>query len=79
MVATPNVEWVHMKRDKEIERIANIYRKYLNGPLGIGVMTHLKEGESFTISSQDERVSISKIEEKAVVKVLREKNQPEVI
>lgn len=57
-------------REQEIAKIAKMYSKYLNGPLGRGVMDHLKEGESFTIRSQNEMVEIIKREGKAVVKVL---------
>ncbi|MHA1864438.1 MAG: hypothetical protein ACTSWA_11770 [Candidatus Thorarchaeota archaeon] len=57
-------------REKEINKIAQMYLKYLNGPLGKGVMEHLKEGESFTIRSQDEMLRISKMQGKAVVRVL---------
>lgn len=54
------------EREKEIARIARMYSKYLNGPLGNGVMDHLKEGESFTI---DRVIEIQKLKGKAVVKV----------
>ena len=59
-------------REQELARIARMYSKYLNGPLGHGVMDHLKEGESFTIRSQDEILEIMKLKGKAVVKVLEE-------
>ena len=57
-------------REQEIAKIAKMYSKYLNGPLGHGVMDHLKEGESFTIRSQDEMLEIVKQKGKAVVKVI---------
>ncbi|MFW9925324.1 MAG: hypothetical protein ACFFDM_01010 [Candidatus Thorarchaeota archaeon] len=57
-------------REQELAKIAKMYTKYLNGPLGSGVMDHLKEGESFTIRSQDETLEIIKIQGKAVVKVI---------
>lgn len=57
-------------REQEIAKIAKMYTKYLNGPLGRGVMDHLKEGESFKIRSQNEMVEIIKREGKAVVKIL---------
>jgi len=57
-------------RDKEQERITKLYSKYLNGPLGIGVMSHLEEGESFTIKSEDEIVRISKQNGKAIVRII---------
>ncbi len=57
-------------REIEVNKIAQMYLKYLNGPLGRGVMGHLKEGESFTIRSHDEMLRISKLEGKAVVRVL---------
>lgn len=66
-------------REKEIGRKTELYYKYLNGPLGKGVMAHIKEGESFIIKSQDELVSISKQDGKAIVKVVRDKNQSETI
>ena len=57
-------------REEEIAKIARMYARYLNGPLGHGVMDHLKEGESFTIRSQDEMLEILKQKGKAIVKVL---------
>jgi len=57
-------------REQEIAKIAKMYARYLNGPLGHGVMDHLKEGESFTIRSQDEKLEIIKRKGKAVVKIL---------
>ena len=59
-------------REQEIAKIANMYTKYLNGPLGEGVMSHLKEGESFTIRSQKEMLKIIKQKGKAVVQILDE-------
>jgi len=59
-------------REQEIAKIANMYSRYLNGPLGRGVMDHLKEGESFTIKSQFEMLKIMKLNGKAVVKVVEE-------
>ena len=59
-------------REKEINKIAQMYLKYLNGPLGKGVMQHLKEGESFTIKAHDELLRISKAQGKAVVRILDE-------
>ena len=55
------------EREKDIARIARMYTKYLNGPLGSGVMDHLQEGESFTINKV---IEIHKQKGKAVVKVL---------
>ena len=57
-------------REQEIAKIAKMYTKYLNGPLGSGVMNHLQEGESFTIKSESKILEILKFEGKAVVKVL---------
>jgi len=62
-------------REKELSKIAQLYLNYLNGPLGKGVMVHLKEGESFTIRAHDELLRISKLQGKAAVRVLQE-NQP---
>lgn len=59
-------------REKEIDRIAQMYLKYLNGPLGRGVMDHLKEGESFTIRAHDELLWISKQKGRAIVQILKE-------
>jgi hypothetical protein len=59
-------------REQELAKLARMYSKYLNGPLGHGVMDHLKEGESFTIRSQNETLEIMKLEGKAIVKVLEE-------
>ena len=63
-------------REKEIDKITKMYSKYLNGPLGKGVMQHLKEGESFTIRSQDEFVRISKRQGKAVVRIIESDARP---
>ena len=60
-------------REQELAKLARMYSKYLNGPLGHGVMDHLGEGESFIIRSRDETLEIMKLEGKAVVKVLEEK------
>ncbi|TFG26987.1 hypothetical protein EU528_13545 [Candidatus Thorarchaeota archaeon] len=65
-------------REKEIHRIAQMYLKYLNGPLGKGVMEHLKEGESFTMRVHDELLRISKSEGKAQVRVLQEDHPSEL-
>lgn len=65
-------------REKELNKIAQLYLKYLNGPLGKGVMAHLKEGESFTIQAHNELLRISKLEGKATVRILQE-NQPSKI
>ena len=59
-------------REQEIAKIAKMYTRYLNGPLGHGVMDHLKEGESFTVRSQDEMLEIIKQKGKAVVKILED-------
>ena len=59
-------------REKEINRIAQMYLKYLNGPLGKGVMEHLKEGESFTIRAHDELLRISKSRGKVEFRILQE-------
>ncbi|MFW9964278.1 MAG: hypothetical protein ACFFCX_11980 [Candidatus Sifarchaeia archaeon] len=59
-------------REQEIAKIANMYSRYLNGPLGRGVMDHLKEGESFTIKSQFEVLEIMKLNGKAVVRVIEQ-------
>lgn len=62
-------------REREVNKIAQMYLKYLNGPLGGGVMEHLKEGESFTIRSQDEMLRISKLQGKAVVRVIQQERK----
>jgi hypothetical protein len=59
-------------REQEIAKIAKMYSRYLNGPLGHGVMDHLKEGESFTIRSHDEMLEIMKQKGKAIVKVIED-------
>jgi hypothetical protein len=58
------------EREKEITKIARMFTKYLNGPLGSGVMDHLQEGESFTIKPFDTILEIHKQQGKAVVKIL---------
>lgn len=59
-------------REKELNKITQLYLNYLNGPLGKGVMAHLKEGESFTIRAHDELLRISKLQGKATVRILQE-------
>ena len=61
-------------REKELDKITQLYLKYLNGPLGKGVMKHLKEGESFTIRAHDKLLRISKLRGKAKVNLLREES-----
>lgn len=63
-------------REKEIRKITQLYLTYLNGPLGKGVMAHLKEGESFTIRAHDELLRISKLQGKATVRILHQDSQP---
>ena len=57
-------------REKDISKIAKMYTKYLNGPLGNGVMDHLQEGESFTVKPYDKILEIHKQQGKAVVTVV---------
>jgi hypothetical protein len=59
--------------EKDVQRIAKQYMKYLNGPLGQNVMAHLKEGESCTIQAQDNMLRITRTEGKAVVQVIEPK------
>ncbi len=59
-------------REKELNKITQLYLNYLNGPLGKGVMAHLKEGESFTIRAHDELLRISKLQGQATVRILQE-------
>ena len=60
------------ERKYNIDRIIETYLKYLNGPLGKGVMEHLWEGASFTVRTNHELVEVSKYEGKAVVRVIDE-------
>jgi hypothetical protein len=62
------------EREYDIDRIIETYLKYLNGPLGKGVMEHLLEGASFTVRTNHELVQVSKYDGKAVVKVIDEKS-----
>jgi hypothetical protein len=62
------------EREYDIDRIIETYLKYLNGPLGKGVMEHLLEGASFTVRANHELVQVSKYDGKAVVKVIDEKS-----
>ncbi|MHA1909544.1 MAG: hypothetical protein ACW98Y_19755 [Candidatus Thorarchaeota archaeon] len=57
------------KRKKETERMAKLYMEYLNGPFGKKVLIKLKEGESFSLHSQDEIMKVTKERGKAVVRV----------
>ena len=52
-----------------MERMAKIYMEYLNGPFGKRVLNGLKEGESFSITSSNECMKVTKIGGKAIVKV----------
>ncbi|MBN2230150.1 MAG: hypothetical protein JW779_11230 [Candidatus Thorarchaeota archaeon] len=58
-------------REREIDRIIRMYQMYLNGPLGKRVMENLEDGESFTLKAHNEVFHISKIDGKAVVRVIR--------
>ncbi len=57
-------------RKKELERMAKMYVEYLNGPLGRGVLGRLKEGESFSLRSQDETLKVTKKSGRAEVIVI---------
>lgn len=63
------------EREKDIARIARMYTKYLNGPLGSGVMDHLAEGDSFTIKPYDKTLEIHKRQGKAIVRILDSREQ----
>ena len=52
-----------------MERMAKLYMEYLNSPFGKRVLNGLKEGESFSITSSAERMKITKVNGKAIVKV----------
>ena len=58
-----------MKKN-DVQEIAKHYMKYLNGPLGQGVMSSLKEGESCTLKTEDRVLKITRKEGRAVVQVL---------
>ncbi len=60
------------ERKYDIDKIVETYLKYLNGPLGKGVMEQLYEGASFTVRTNHELVEVSKYEGKAVVRVVEE-------
>ena len=62
------------RRKDDPEKIIETYRKYLNGPLGGGVMEHLLEGASFTVHAQHELIEVSKNQGKAVVRLVQENN-----
>ena len=66
------------KRERDLQKIAEHYMSYLNGPLGKGIMDHLKEGESCTIESKAEKLEITKMSGKAFVKVI-ERDSPGAI
>ncbi len=58
-----------MKKN-DVQEIAKHYMKYLNGPLGQGVMSSLKEGESCTLKTEDRVLKITRKEGRAIVQVL---------
>ncbi len=61
--------------------MAKLYMEYLNSPLGNGVLSRLKEGDSFSIVSTFDTLQVTKNEGKAVVEVipkLEEKSEPRV-
>lgn len=58
-------------REKEMTRLAKLYAEYLNGPIGKGVLDRLREGESFTIRSQDDVLRFTKLRGRAVVNVMK--------
>ncbi|MHA2425565.1 MAG: hypothetical protein ACXAEF_12310 [Candidatus Thorarchaeota archaeon] len=57
------------RRKREMERMARLYMEYLNGPFGKRVLGRLKEGESFSLLSQDEIMKVTKEKGKAIVRV----------
>jgi hypothetical protein len=61
-------------REYDTEKIIETYLKYLNGPLGGGVMKHLLEGASFVVRAQHELIEVSKNHGKAVVRLVQENN-----
>jgi hypothetical protein len=61
-------------REYGTEKIIETYLKYLNGPLGEGVMKHLFEGASFVVRAQHELIEVSKNQGKAVVRLVQENN-----
>jgi hypothetical protein len=66
-------------REKDVQRIANQYMKYLNGPLGKNVIAHLKEGESCTIKAHDRTLQITRQEGKAVVEVVNSLPENDIV
>jgi hypothetical protein len=62
------------EREYNIDKLIESYLKYLNGPLGKGVMDHLWEGANFIVRANQELVQVAKHEGKAVVKLIHEKN-----
>ncbi|MHA1638079.1 MAG: hypothetical protein ACTSUB_08695 [Candidatus Thorarchaeota archaeon] len=56
-------------RKHEMEKISKLYKKYLNGPLGRGVLKRLKEGESFSIHSNEQILHITKQDGTAIIDI----------
>jgi hypothetical protein len=63
------------KKEYDTDKIMETYLKYLNGPLGKGVMEHLHEGASFTVRANQKLVEVSKFEGKAVVRLVQENDK----
>ncbi|MDH4214167.1 MAG: hypothetical protein OEV85_09620 [Candidatus Thorarchaeota archaeon] len=60
------------ERVYDINKIIESYLKYLNGPLGKGVMEYLWEGASFTVRTKHEMLQVLKYGGKAVINVIEE-------
>lgn len=67
------------EKDDDVQSIAKHYMKYLNGPLGHGVMSSLKEGESCTLRTHDRVLKITRKEGRAVVQILEPTNDTRTI
>ncbi len=52
-------------------RVVVRFTNYLNGPLGRNVLDNLDEGESFILQTSDHTLSITKLNGKAVVNLIR--------
>ncbi|RLI57142.1 MAG: hypothetical protein DRP09_03840 [Candidatus Thorarchaeota archaeon] len=58
-------------REQNLQKIAENYSKYLNGPLGRAVIDDLDEGETCMIRSEGKTFKITKTGGVAKVRILR--------
>ena len=56
--------------DASAKRVIARFERYLNGPMGKGVLANLEEGESFILQTSEHALRVTKIKGKASVSLL---------